>query len=142
MRPWTVLSILLFLVHLCACGDVRVGATTPPNDPVPSGLVVAQGTFSGLNGKTVSGNAAVYRDISTGTHTVRIEGITVPDEANLQVQAQANGQIALKTALRFKSGTQNYTTSVTDGRKWDSVSIVSTQNTQTPEYGKAALVNK
>ncbi len=138
----TPVIFMTTLWFLGACGNVGVGPAAIPNDPLPTGIMIAQGSFSGLNGQAVSGLASVYRDSTSGICTVRVEGISVPNEPALQIQAQATGETVLKTPLRFKNGTQNYVTSVTDTRKWDAISIVSTQNGRTPLYGKAQLINK
>lgn len=123
------------------CGLIAVGSGASANDPVPEGTLIAQGTFTGLNGKTTSGTAAIYLS-SGGLATVRLESFSAPNGTSLQVAAKANGQTLYQASLRAESGNQNYATSVTGAQNWTSVVILSsTVASPLNEYGVALLEN-
>jgi hypothetical protein len=107
------------------CGQLKLGVLQL-NDPAPVGTIVAQGTFNGLNGKTVSGVAVIYRLTETGTHVIRLEGINTPAESGLLVRARQGGQVVFDTGLRSTRGTQNYSINITESAGWNSVTIHST----------------
>ncbi len=126
-----VYFILFFLFSGCGKGTVSA-----PNDPAPTGTIVAQGQFAGLNSKSVSGVAVIYQTGSS--YVARLEGISVPNEAGLQVVVKTSTTTVLQTTLRNISGTQNYSFSVSDGAvTWSSVTIHSTATNL--DYGTALL---
>jgi hypothetical protein len=134
------LKILCFLI-LAGCGLSLQGSGTSPNDPTPSGTIVATGTLTTLNppGKTVSGPVAVY---STGglNYTLQIAGLTAPNESGLFVVLTESGTTVLSQSLRAVSGTQNYTFTIPNlgNVNWGTVSIYSAPNNL--NYGQANLI--
>jgi hypothetical protein len=125
---------------LSACGILREGSSIP-NDPKPVGDLVAQGNFTGLNGKTVTGAASVYQLSSDGTYVVRLEGISVPSGGPFLVVGQAGGSEVYSQQLRFLTGTQNYFTRLQPPLSWNTIFIRSTTSIMTPDYGKAILLS-
>ncbi len=131
---------LLSSLGLVACGQLRTG-TAIPNDPVPDGIVLKQGSFQSLNAMEASGTVTVYRSNATGEAIIRLEGIVMPDENGLRVVGvtAVDGE-AYNAALRSTRGTQNYYTGLGDTVNWTSVFIRSTlANPQVRDYAKAAL---
>ena len=136
------ISLFLFaLVSMLtqACGDVSYGPALPPKDPVPTGKLVAQGSFVGKNGKTVSGTAAIYNVDGSNSYVARVEDLAAPSESNLYLVATANGQDVMTAYLRALNGTQNYTFTAAGVQTWSTLSIRSSVNVTTPEYGTALL---
>ncbi len=122
-----------------SCGSTELG-TVKINDPAPSsGQIVAQGNFTGLNGKTVSGIALVYQ-MSDGSHLIRLEGLSAPAETGLQVVAKVDSTIAYSAGLKGATGNQNYPTTIIGASTWNSIKILSTQLAPPEnEYGAAIL---
>jgi hypothetical protein len=118
------------LLILSACGVLSLGTGTPPNDPVPTGVVVYQAPFTALN-KPVTGVVSVYRsgcyDSGNCIYVVRLQGITTPQESNILVIPTLNGTQALTPSqytLRASSGNQNYTfTGVAASSSWTQVTL-------------------
>ena len=136
-----ILSLLLLLAApvLNGCGILPGGAAVP-HDPTPVGTVVAAGTLQGLSGKTLSGAASVYQLTSDASYVVRLEGIVVPNESALQIVGETNLGREFHVQLRALTGTQNYPTGIRDLRTWVAIYIHSSQNSVTPDYGKATLL--
>jgi hypothetical protein len=136
-----VVSAVLALTFpgvLVGCGQIKLGGGSGPNDPLPSGTIAFQGNFQGLNGQSVSGSVAVYIQ-SDNTFVVRLNGLTAPSENGLQLTGIVNGTQQFTTPLRSDTGSQNYTTGMTNsGQVWDAVSIHSP--TANKDYGTANLV--
>lgn len=88
------------------CG-LNIG-TTSPNDPRPTGTLLAQGQFASQNGKSVSGSALVFSQSGT-SYIVRLEGISTPSESGLYVRVYTanSGQVS-NLSLTATSGSQNY----------------------------------
>ena len=135
-----LLALLLATPCLLHCGKIKWGGTTIPNDPAPTGNIVAQGEFTGLNGNTMNGTAEIYLNTS-GRFIIRLVGITVPNESGLQVIGKADGREVYTSQLRFFNGSQNYSTNITSGQvtTWDSVMIRSAIKVVTPEIAQALL---
>ncbi len=101
-------------VILACCSGINIGlgGGTGPNDARPIGLPLVQGTFTGQNGKTVTGTASVFK-MGSLDYILRLEGIITPEDPTLQVQLHSsdsfgsNGQFNFQ--LRAYTGTQNYT---------------------------------
>ena len=140
--PLSISLALLMLVSGATCAPIDLGSSSSftPNDLIPSGLVVSQGSFTSLNGKTVSGTVSIYQAAGSLTSfTIRLEGLSVPNESGLMVVAAANGAEVISLALRFYSGTQNYAITVPAGAGvWNYVVIRSAVTTL--DYGKAVLL--
>jgi hypothetical protein len=126
------LKCLLFFacigVLATACGDIKLGPGSSPNDPVPTNAtVVASSTLTGLNGKSCSGAVSVYQlNDGSGTYTVHLAGISVPSDSPLQVVGVVNGAaLSQSLPLRFTSGTQNYSfvIQVPPSPRWNSVNL-------------------
>ncbi|MGE0614296.1 MAG: hypothetical protein AB7P04_01535 [Bacteriovoracia bacterium] len=131
-------AVLFHVFILAACG-LRGGGSVYFNDPVPSGSIVAQGSFSGRNNQTVTGSALIYQT-TDGTYVIRLQSLSAPDEAALKLYATVNGTETLMSTLKGSAGNQNYTTSVSLGATWSSVSIRSSSaNPSVAEYGIALL---
>lgn len=90
------------------CGCAATGDLGSLNDPVPTGTIVAQGTFTGLNGKSASGMAVIY-SVASGSYILRLSGVNLPDESGLQLIIVANSTNLSSIMLRGSSGNQNYT---------------------------------
>lgn len=114
---------------------VKVGDSTV-NEPTPTGNIIAQGTFTAQNGRTLTGAAQIYLQ-SNSTYVLRIENLTAPAESNLQIRVKVNGQISETFALRNNTGTQNYTLTQTGTVVWNSIDIYSIPNILV--YGIALL---
>ena len=139
LRPILVLFALIIGLLTQACGILPTGSATG-TDPIPSGTVIKRGTFSGLNGRTVTGSVSIYQLNSNGTHVIRLEGISVPQEGPFLVVGTSSNSATLYSAqLRFTSGNQNYSTTVQTPTVWDSIWIRSSTNGLLPDYGKAVL---
>ncbi len=135
-----LVAIALFALCLFAsCGGVGVGlgggSTSAFNDPTPSGTPLYQGTFSGQNGQTVSGNALIF--LSNGVYTLTLQGLSTPSESGLQIRMTSN-PANNPIALRGTSGNQNYTLSITPPAFFSNVNIFSTQTNT--NYGAAILL--
>ena len=141
LNPLQKLKWLIYLFfmsfYISSCGNISTGTTPIPNDSSPDGTLLVQGSFVGQNGKTVTGVAMVYLGNETGENIIRLSGISTPNETGLKVIASANGDTVYQGTLRNTSGTQNYSTSVSIRKKWNSVSIES--STQNLNYGTAIL---
>ena len=116
---------LAILILLPGCGSISTGTTPVPDDPEPKGKVLFQASFTGLNGKTVSGVGAVYLSSVSGYNIIRLNGITMPDEAGLVMTAKANGETVYSAALRDNLGTQNFSTTLAITIRWNSLTIKS-----------------
>ncbi|MBI4925574.1 MAG: hypothetical protein HY843_06580 [Bdellovibrio sp.] len=133
MTNYITISCFLGLL-LLSCGK---GSRSTLNDPIPSGTIVAMGQFEGLNSKTVTGAASIYKVNTEGSFIVRLEGIASPSENGLQVVVKTSDTTVLKTPLRSTNGSQNYSFTVTDIVTWSYVSIFSTLSNL--NYGMAIL---
>lgn len=103
-RAWPYYGAVAAL--LVACGIIPVGGGTL-NDPVPSGTVTYSGTFTGLGTNTASGTASIYNQ-SPGTYVLRLDGLNVPSQSNLNVVLTGSGTTWVNTSLRGTTGSQNY----------------------------------
>ena len=98
---------------LPGCGALTLGQGTQ-NDPIPTGTIVAQGNFQSANGETVSGTVAVYQTTnsdSTCNFTVRLQNLSAPSVAGLQVIPTVNGAPSISPSfyvLRAPVGNENY----------------------------------
>ena len=138
----TIATLLLLLCGL-GCGPIEgitVGTRAASNEAVPAGNRVAQGSFDGQSGFTVSGVAAIIRSSSSGTDIIRLEGVSLPYETGLKVTAVLNGTTRTIANLRNTSGNQNYSTGLGGaGSNWSSVSIYSSLTQQ--NYATAILID-
>jgi len=94
------------------CGIVNTGGGTGPNDQEPTGIIVATGNLSGLNGQTVSGAVTVYKancGASTCEYIVRLAGLSAPTGTTLKILATTQtGTLDSTPTLTFYSGNKNY----------------------------------
>jgi hypothetical protein len=122
-----------------SCGPIHAGGATAatPNDSVPSGTVVAQGSFSAtLNGKSLSGVVIIYS--SSGNYILRLQGISVSNDNNLSIIVYDNGNVAYSTSLRAFSGNQNYNMGTSNSNP--NFTSVTVHNSSTNlDYGTAVL---
>jgi len=131
-RSIGALLLLMFLTH---CG-LHAGTGVAPNDPTPSGQILKQGQFFSQSGQTVTGSAVIY--LSGSSYILRLEGISTPSEAGLQVRIDGNpGGVVFTSALSATSGNQNYPFSGGVGVTFKAVDIYSTLNSV--NYGSAQL---
>lgn len=131
-----ILLLTLIIAGLAGCGPIKLGSISP-NDPAPSGTIMAQGSFTSLNGQTVTGTAIVYFE-GGSSYIVRLSGISAPSENGLQVVVVANGATQATFSLRASSGSQNYMLSLSAySITWNQVNIHSTVNNM--DYGEALL---
>jgi hypothetical protein len=134
----TLMGITSMGVILACCSGIGIGIGTSanPNDVRPTSQVMVQGSFTGLNGKTVTGNAMVF-DTGNLNYVLRLEGISTPAEGGLQVRLFGSDR-QHNFDLRAYSGSQNYSfTSTNTSVRFTDVSIFSTV-TNMP-YGSALL---
>lgn len=137
--PPTLIWISSVLLFAWACSDIELGENNGPNDAVPTGTVISQGSFEGRNGQTVTGSAIVYRS-GAGSYILRIQALTAPNESGISVELYANGNIAYSTTLNQASGSQNFSFSYSGGENFESVVLRSGLATPpTDEYGYAQL---
>jgi hypothetical protein len=143
----TLLKTILYRVILVSfltlsqgCGVIGVGSggSTIINDARPTGTVVGQGSFSGLNGQAASGTAILFLEGSV--YTLRLEGVSLPTLSGLLVQVYTTGGLlAGNFTLRAATGNQNYTLSgVLVGTSFSSVNIYS--NTAIMNYASAIIL--
>jgi hypothetical protein len=100
----------LFLLCVSACGGVGLGTgtATAPNDARPTGAALYQNNFYGMNGKTVTGFAGIYFN-GNNNYIVRLDGISMPNEAGMQVHVFGTpGDKVATMSLRAVTGSQNY----------------------------------
>lgn len=129
--------MLLNSLGLAGCGAVKTGSVAY-NDPIPTGNVVGQGSFTSQNGKTVTGTAAIYQSTDGATYTLHLGGISAPSETGLQLRIQADNQDLSALSLRASSGSQNYSLSVSGASPvFRQVTLYSTL--KATEYGTAVL---
>lgn len=143
VRRQSKVSILLVFamctVSVGSCGFLTPGRTGI-NDPVPQGVIVAQGTFTGLNGNTVSGTAAIYVT-SSAQYIARIEALRAPSQNGMIVEVVADGSVAYSSSLTGISGNQNYPIGSANVTNWNYISILSSTTPQpSNEVGRATLI--
>jgi hypothetical protein len=97
------------------------------------------GPFNGVNGKTVSGTAKIY--LLEGNYTLRVESLSAPAEAGMQIFVTSNGTQGTGTDLKSNTGNQNYPLTITGNPTWNSVTIKSSPSTNpaSQEYAIAVL---
>lgn len=132
-----LLSLILFF--LCSCGLVDLGASSNPNDATPSGTAIAFGSFTGLNGKTVSGGVTVY-DQQGGAYVVRLEGVVFPSDTTLQMIPTVDGSALGSYLVRASSGTMNISVTASVGAQWNKITIHSASKNM--DYAQAMLTMK
>lgn len=120
LRAFGLTSLLL---TLAGCGFLRPGRTGI-QDPVPQGVIVAQGTFTGLNGNTASGAAVIYLTPSS-QYIARLEAFQGPSQNAMLIEVVADGSVAYSTGLTGISGNQNYNMGAITVSNWNYVSILS-----------------
>lgn len=102
-------SLLFTFVSLAlsvgGCGSSQSGVD--PNDPIPMGTIMSQGSFTGQNGQTSSGIAIIYR-LSSESYALRLSGVSLPEETGLQLIIVADSTNLPPLALRSSRGSQNY----------------------------------
>jgi hypothetical protein len=107
-----LLLSFIFLLNLnCADIGIGLGPSGPPNDATPSGTLLRQSQFNGLNGKTASGAAIFYSGNGAGNYILRLEGVSFPEETGLAIRVYSASQLVSTLQLRSSSGSQNYTLS-------------------------------
>lgn len=118
------------------CAEIGLGGGQAFNDPLPTGQIVAQGPFYGLNDKTVSGTAVVYKTSST-SYTLRLSGVSFPDETGLVLIPVANNAAQAPLSLRGPTGNQNYTLNASGTVTWNQVLLRNSTNNL--DYAQALL---
>jgi hypothetical protein len=103
---------------LCACGNITLGQGTQ-NDGIPEGNIIAQGIFTGVNGRAVTGTAAVYQSTVSGgcSFVVRLGNLSAPSDSGLVVIPVVNGSQVSPSywTLRAPTGNQNYSFTTVSG---------------------------
>jgi hypothetical protein len=138
MTSRMLLAVVAFAVSGCG---VKLG-TPYFNDPVPEGTLLAHGTLNdqpgnNLTGTPVSGSAQIFS--TTSGYVARLNGVSTPSEAALQVRVENGGAVVATLSLRGTSGNQNYPfipSSATGS--WNAVAIHS--SIRNMDYGRANLV--
>lgn len=141
MRGLTASLALVLSLLSSSCGSLSSGAVSA-NENAPTGSILASGSFTSLNGKTVSGIAKVILDTGN-VYWVRLEGLSAPSESGLQVwltkTSSTTGQ-SEKTnvgTLRSVTGSTNYQTTITSAIAFTAVTIRSPAANL--DYGTALL---
>jgi hypothetical protein len=142
-RSLKKIAALLCLGSLAGCGGINLntGSSPAPNDTRPSGSPLVQAALTSQNGKTVSGSAMIFFS-GTSSYTLRLEGISIPQETGLQilVYATPGGKISTQS-LRSTSGSQNYTISNSAiGLTFNNIYIYSTQTNT--NYASALFISQ
>ena len=136
---------ILGSLWLAGCGQFGAGSPAAPNDPAPNLKIVAQGPFTSLNGKTVSGNVIIY-NAGTKLFVMRLSGLTAPSgETGMVIVPIVDGVSQGTVALQASSGNQNYnvnlsaSSTVTAGT-WNQVNI--RQPSANLDYGQALMTQQ
>ncbi|NBU20327.1 hypothetical protein EBS43_02760 [bacterium] len=140
-----ILLFILLNLSLCQCSELglNTSSTARQLDPRPSGIPVASGVLTPLNGQSnITGNALIFLQ-SPGSYILRLEGLSMTWEAGLKIKISStlNGITQSPTLLdlRFNSGDQNYNfTTPGTSAKFDFVYIYSTQRIL--DYASARLI--
>jgi hypothetical protein len=120
---------------LAGCFGLDYGDGTP-NDPLPSGSILAQGELLPQGSADVGGTAVVYAGTGGG-FIFRLSGLTAPAETGQDLRAVTNtGTVVSIGSLRAYSGNQNYFLSYPPV-SWSQLLLWSTQTNQA--YGLAIL---
>ena len=106
------------------------------NDPVPQGTIIAQGSFVGLNGRTVSGTVTIYLT-GIGMYTVRLAGLSIPSENGIQMITVVNDSSLTPITLSTGGGNKNYSITLDGSVTWKQIRIYSAPNNL--DYGQALL---
>jgi hypothetical protein len=138
-----ILWTILFSTIGSACGlfpsSITIGGGTgSANDPVPTGTLISQGTFTSLGGPSqTSGAVQIY--YSSGAYTLRLAGLSAPSESGLTVTVSGTpGGELTSFPLQNNSGSTNYTLSIpASGVTFNTVYIYSTQSNQ--NYASAQM---
>ena len=136
---------IILSFSVCGCSELGFNNSAPArqNDPRPSGIPVASGTFTPLNGQSnVTGNALIFLQ-SQSSYILRLEGLNITWETGLKIKITStlNGiqQSPTILDLRFNNGNQNYSFSANSSNtEFNFVYIYSTQNMQL-DYASAKL---
>lgn len=132
-------KLLILTLLLTSCGWVGIGSGRGPQDPIPTGTLTVQGSFSTLvSGKEVTGGVSIYRVDGAGSYIVRLESLVAPAENALQIRVIADGStLSPNAALRSTRGTMNYSFNAGNLAVFQQVFVYSTANNQ--DYGLATL---
>ncbi|MEK6706302.1 MAG: hypothetical protein AABZ06_10985 [Bdellovibrionota bacterium] len=131
---------IILLTFLCSvivfCGQITLGPPVAFNDPEPQGTIIAQGSFVGLNGRTVSGTSTIYlTDIDV--YTIRLAGFSIPAESGIQMIAVVNDSSLTPVTLSTSGGNKNYSITLSGSVTWKQIRIHSAPNNL--DYGQALL---
>jgi len=116
MRTFSTLAILALLLGACSSSPTEfLQEEIPMDDGTPGAppVRIAEGSFSGASGHTVTGTAALYLH-EDGSHTVRLENLSSDNGPDLEVWLVrrtagnvGDGGYSLG-ALKSIQGNQNY----------------------------------
>ena len=135
----TLFNLLISFI-IVGCGLVNTdGGTNESDDPTPDGVILAQGSFQGLNGNSVSGVAAIYLT-DQGSFIARVESLDVNKSKPLTISVIAGGETVYSGTLKSTQGNQNYVMSIQGSPTWNSIVIrTPTIPSPTNEVGVALL---
>ena len=125
-----IIALALCLTSL-GCGAIPLGSAGPGNDTLPTGTLLAQGQFFGMNGNTVSGSAQIY--FSSGSYVLSMVGISFPDASSLTAKVYISNpsKVAATVQLISTAGTNNYPFSSQSGlNSFAQVLVLNTPNNQ------------
>jgi hypothetical protein len=116
-------TCLVMATILAPCGFLSPGRSGI-QDPVPQGVIVAQGTFLGLNGNTASGAAVIYLTPSS-QYIARLEAFQGPSQNAMLIEVVADGSVVFSSSLTGISGNQNYNVGAITVSNWNYINILS-----------------
>jgi hypothetical protein len=125
--------LICFFISACSGAGINTSGVIRQNDPRPSGIPIASGPMTPLNGQTnITGNALIFLQAQS-SYILRLEGLNITWETGLKIRITStlNGiqQSPTLLDLRFNNGNQNYTFSANGSNVvFNYVYIYSTQN--------------
>lgn len=136
-----LIALIPYLLTQCSLSGIPLGgggSAASSNDPRPDGTVIAQGQLAGLSGKTVTGTVFIF--LTGSNFVLRIEGLGVPSENNLQLQLYGSlspSSPVMTSTLTSNTGNQNHPFNTGPGNIFNTVLVYSTMTHS--NYGSATL---
>lgn len=135
-----VFTLVCMLVTLCvSCGLFQNGSSCGIESAPSGGVQAYTGTFSGMNGQTVTGSVTIYR--VAGEVVIRLSSLTAPSETGMKVVLAAAAGDVFSRAMTYTCGSFNVATGQNLPQNLSSVRIDSTRSTVNNTYGIATLTS-